>query len=612
MTFRTRVLLAQTPLAVALVFVAFVAVRTTGSLGAAANAILEENYRSVLAAQRMRDALEALDRAALFSLMGHGALDTATVDGQLQRFANELAIQQGNITEPGERQASADLAARWEAYRASFDALRQLPPEATVGRYFAELSPRFVAVRGAAERVLELNQDAMLRKSAAAHEQATSIQTVMVSVAILAVLFGLAAWSLLTERLIRPVVALRAAADRIGGGDFAARVDEIGTDEVGQLAATFNAMADRLDRYRRSSLGELLLAQQAAQSTIDSLPDPVLVFDAAGDVLIVNRAGETLLGIDLDTGTATAMEGLQPELRTLIERARSHVLAGKGPYVPRGFEEAVRLASTADGDQYYLVRATAVYGERGNISGATVILQDVTRLYRFDELKNDLVATVAHEFRTPLTSLRMAIHLCLEHVAGPLTDKQGDLLHAAREDCERLQRIVDELLDLARIQGGHMQLNRRRLPARQLVETAVDAQRAAAAEHHVELATELAPAMPELEIDPDRLQLVFANLLSNAIRHSPVGAVVRVRGLAEDGLVRFEVIDRGPGIAPDQRESIFEKFAQGERRGGAGLGLSIAREIVAAHGGAIGVDSELGAGSTFWFTVPVRGHDSPA
>ena len=305
------------------------------------------------------------------------------------------------------------------------------------------------------------------------------------------------------------------------------------------------------------------------------------------------------------------------QLAALVSKLRVYTISDQddaGPWIRREFPSLhyISMPTTPDGDQYYLVRATAVYGERGNISGATVILQDVTRLYRFDELKNDLVATVAHEFRTPLTSLRMAIHLCLEHVAGPLTDKQGDLLHAAREDCERLQRIVDELLDLARIQGGHMQLNRRRLPARQLVETAVDAQRAAAAEHHVELATELAPAMPELEIDPDRLQLVFANLLSNAIRHSPVGAVVRVRGHAEDGLVRFEVIDRGPGIAPDQRESIFEKFAQGERRGGAGLGLSIAREIVAAHGGAIGVDSELGAGSTFWFTVPVRGHDSPA
>ena len=115
----------------------------------------------------------------------------------------------------------------------------------------------------------------------------------------------------------------------------------------------------------------------------------------------------------------------------------------------------------------------------------------------------------------------------------------------------------------------------------------------------------MAPALPELDVDRERLQLVFANLLSNAIRHSPHGAAVRVRGAAANGAVRFEVSDQGPGIAPEQREVIFEKFAQGARSpGGAGLGLSIAREIVTAHGGAIGVDSEVGRGSTFWFTLP--------
>jgi len=169
---------------------------------------------------------------------------------------------------------------------------------------------------------------------------------------------------------------------------------------------------------------------------------------------------------------------------------------------------------------------------------------------------------------------------------------------------ERLQRIVDELLDLARLQGGRIPVNPRRVPVRPLIEAAVDAQRAFASNQHVELQAEVAPATPEVEVDTDRMQLVFANLLTNAIRHSPVGSAVRVRGAATDGSVRFEVIDHGPGIPVDRREAIFQKFEQGQQRGGAGLGLSIAREIVTAHGGTIGVDSEIGRGSTFWFTIP--------
>ena len=607
MTFRTKILLAQVPLGVALLLLAILAVRTTGALGTGAEAILKENYRSVLAAQRMGNALEVLDHAALAHIAGHRELDDTDVDRNIEKFAAELAVEEGNITEPGEREGAAELRARWDAYRADFTTMRQLPLSEASDLYFRQLAPGFAAVHKATERILDINQDAMVRKSDYAREQAARMSTLMVVASLAAVLIGVVLSSLLTGRLLVPLARLREAADRIGAGDFSARLPVAGRDELAQLATTFNGMADRLDRYRRSSLGELLLAQQAAQASIDSLPDPVVVFDAQGEVLIVNRAGEALLGIGLGTGTRAALDQIEPNLRGVIEQARGHVLSGKGAYIPRGFEEAVRIPSTSDGDQYYLARATPVYGEESGITGATVILQDVTRLRRFDQLKNDLVATVAHEFRTPLTSLRMAIHLCLEQKVGPLTEKQSDLLYAARDDCERLQRIVDELLDLARIQDGRMQLRRRRVAPRALLDDAIDAQQALAAERHVELASEVAPALPELEVDRDRLQLVFANLLTNAIRHSPEGAAVLLRGSAVNGAVRFEVRDQGPGIAAEQREVIFEKFSQGAAApGGAGLGLSIAKEIVAAHGGQIGVDSALGHGSTFWFTVPAK------
>jgi NtrC-family two-component system sensor histidine kinase KinB len=605
MTFRTKVLLAQAPLGLALVVLAVLAVRVTSSLGAGAEAILNENYRSVLAAQRMGNAIAALDRAALLRLAGRGGLDATEIDRHIEHFDAELAVERGNITEAGEREGAAELQQRWEAYRVRFGEFRALDGPAAAELYDRALAPGFLAVRQANDHILDLNQDAMLRKSDRAREQAARMGTVMVVASLGALLLGIVLSSLLTARLAQPVARLREAADRIGGGDFAARVPVAGRDEIAQLATTFNAMADRLDRYRRSSLGELLLAQQAAQSAIDSLPDPVVVFDADAEVLIVNRAAETLLGIGLGTGARAALEGVEPALRAVIEQARAHVLGGKGAYVPRGFEDAVRVAADGEGDCYYLGRATPVYGEQGGITGATVILQEVTRLHRFDQLKNDLVATVAHEFRTPLTSLRMAIHLCLEQSAGPLTDKQGDLLYAARDDCERLQRIVDELLDLARMQSGRMALRRQRVAPRALIDDAIDAQHGLAAERHVELTADVAPALPELDVDRDRLQLVFANLLTNAIRHSPPGAAVQVRSSSANGIVRFEVHDRGPGIAAEHRQIIFEKFTQGESSpGGAGLGLSIAREIVTAHGGEIGVDSALGRGSTFWFTLP--------
>ena len=605
MSFRLKILLAQAPLAVALLLIAMVAVRTTTSLGTGATTILDENYRSVLAAQRMGEAIEALDRSALLHLGGLQPLDAAALEREAQRFESELKVEEGNLTEADEPAAAAELRQQWQRYHERIASLPALDASAGRTLYVDQLAPGFLAVRAAAARVLELNQDAMLRKSDRARVQAAHTVSMMLLVTLAALAIGFLLSSLLTTRLLQPLGALRAAVDRIGGGDFAARVPVAGRDELAQLGATFNVMAERIDRYRRSSLGELLLAQQAAQSAVDSLPDAVLVFDANGEVLIVNRAAEDLLTIGQAGSTRAALEQLEAPLRAVIEEARGHVLSGRGAYVPRLFEDAVRRPSAGNGDLYYLARATPVYGEQGNISGATVILQDVTRLHRFDQLKNDLVATVAHEFRTPLTSLHMAIHLCLEEAAGPLTDRQADLLHAAREDCERLQRIVDELLDLAKLQGGRLQLRRRPVALRDLIDSALDAQRSVAADRQVVLAAEVAPGLPEVRVDEDRLQMVFANLLTNAIRHSPPGASVTTRAAATDGVVRIEVSDEGPGIAPERREVIFHKFAQGaETPGGAGLGLSIAREIVTAHGGTIGVDSTVGRGSTFWFTLP--------
>ncbi len=200
---------------------------------------------------------------------------------------------------------------------------------------------------------------------------------------------------------------------------------------------------------------------------------------------------------------------------------------------------------------------------------------------RFDELKNNLVATVAHEFRTPLTSLRMAIHLCVEETVGPMNDKQLDLLQAARQDTERLQRIVDDLLDLSRIQSGRVELHRRRVPADTLLREAVAPFTAAARDKNVALKTELYPGLGDLDVDPDRLQLVFANLIGNAIRYTPAGGTVVLRGQRAGDKVRISVQDSGPGIARAYHGAVFDKFFRvpGTSAAGAGLGLYIAREI---------------------------------
>jgi signal transduction histidine kinase len=237
-----------------------------------------------------------------------------------------------------------------------------------------------------------------------------------------------------------------------------------------------------------------------------------------------------------------------------------------------------------------------------------VVLQDVTRLRRFDELKDDLVATVAHEFRTPLTSLRMAIHLCLEQVAGPLSEKQADLLYAARQDCERLQATVDELLDLARIQSGRVQLALEPLEIASLFARTLPPFRTAAEDKQIDLVAPEGAANLAALADPPRVQLVLSNLLSNAVRHTPAGGRIELLAEPRGDFVWLGVRDSGPGIAAEHQAAVFGKFYRvpGAASGAAGLGLSLAKEIVEAHGGQVGVESESGHGSLFWFTLPAR------
>jgi len=336
-----------------------------------------------------------------------------------------------------------------------------------------------------------------------------------------------------------------------------------------------------------------------------------VIFSVEGNLQNVNHAAETLLGLKTGMGSKEPLKSVDAAVRAVLERIRSHVLSGKGAYVPRGFEDAVQLP-TLLGDRYFLPRGAPVYETRGVIVGATVMLQDVTRLRRFEELKNDLVATVAHEFRTPLTSLRMAVHLCTEQVAGPLTEKQAELLQAAREDCDRLQAMVDDLLDLSRIESGRVELFPLPTAVSSLIESAVEKHKADADAAGLKLSADF--PLPEIRVlaDHERIGHVFSNLIGNALRYTPKDGSIKLGAQSSNGAMRFTVTDTGKGIPREYQERIFEKFFRVPDEGpkGSGLGLYIAREIVRSHGGDIGVESEPGKGSAFWFTLPAA--DKPA
>jgi signal transduction histidine kinase len=601
---RTKLLLAQLPLVVALGITIVVGSLVTHALGRGAQEILKDNYRSVIAAEHMKEAAERIDSGVVFTTLGRSARGLEQIATNIPKFADELGAQEHNITEPGEREATTKLHTAWTAYLAEVEEVRRVPEMSGLDqRYFDSLLGKFLAVKDAADAILVLNQDAMIAKSDRAERLSSQWNTLLVVASLAGLVLGLIASGIMTTRVLRPLSVLGQTARRLGEGDVAVRARIDSKDEIGEVAVELNTMAERIQKYRESSLGELVEAQLAAQATIDSLPDPVLVVALDGELRHANQAAETILKAHTEAG-AQGLASMDPAIRSTVERLRQHVAAGRGAYVPKGLDESIKLAGV-DGERLLLPRAAPLYADEGTLVGATIVFQDVTRLHRFEELSSDLVATVAHELRTPLTSLRMAVHLLAEHVVGPLTDKQSELVFAAREECDRLQSIVDELLDLSRIEADRIELRLASQDPEGLARDAIDAHRAAAAEHKVQLRSEVLPDTPAIVVDRERLQLVFANLINNAIRYGPAGGTVTIRAVPRDGWLRFEVVDEGPGVPPEYQKTIFDKYVRmpGAGAGGAGLGLFISREIVRAHGGEIGVDSEPGQGSTFWFTV---------
>jgi signal transduction histidine kinase len=366
-------------------------------------------------------------------------------------------------------------------------------------------------------------------------------------------------------------------------------------DELGQLADAFNKMATKLRAYRQVMGDQILQARQMTEITFSAFPDPIIVLAADGQISFANPAANTFL----------FKLGMKDGLPAGVQDVADRVIKGAPDYLPTSFDR-VLVFRVDEQEMFVLPRVIGMRDESGSIFGAAVVLQDVTRLRLLDEVKTNLVSTVSHELKTPLTSVRMGLHLLLEERIGSLNSKQTELLLAAREDSERLLRMINDLLDLAKLESGRSLLPTRPMEPRELIRTAEEDLRALVESRGSKLVSKVTPELPLVSVDARQVAHVFSNFVSNAVKYAKPGEEIVLKAKNQDGNVRFSVIDHGPGIAPQFQAQIFDRFFRvpGSENTGAGLGLAIAKEIVLTQGGAIGVQSTPGQGSEFYFDLP--------
>ena len=596
---KKRIIIGLAPIFVLIVGMGAYAIVLFAKLGSQVDVVLRENYRSVIAGQQMKEAAERMDSALFFSLVGEEQRGRRLYDDFLPKFEEGLQTEMNNITVPGEDRLAHALQALDSQYSRKADVFWKstaIPERRKI--YFNEMLPIFTDIKDTAQAIITLNQNNMLKADRGARELSGRSTRYMV----LASLIGIAAATFFAARLqrviLQPIQTLTALSKELGEGKLDQVVPVGSKDELGDLADAFNKLAGKLRAYRQVTSDQILQARHMTETTFSAFPDPIVALSAAGVIDFANPAAIALFH-------RIGSDGCLPED---VQRRAESVLAGGLDYLPTSFENLV-VVRVEDKEVALLPRIVGMRDEAGSVYGAAVILQDVTRLRLLDEVKTNLVSTVSHELKTPLTSVRMSLYLLLEERIGSLNPKQTELLVAAREDSERLLEMLNDLLDLAKLESGNLQLNREDIGAGGLVQNVFSELEAFAESHGTKLAMSIDPApdLAAVRVDLRQISYAFTNLVTNAVKHSKRGEPVTLAARNLNGMIRFSVIDQGPGILPEFQSRIFERFFRvpGESAGGAGLGLAIAKEIINAHGGHIGLNSKPGEGCEFYFDLPI-------
>lgn len=403
----------------------------------------------------------------------------------------------------------------------------------------------------------------------------------------------------LVRQLVDPVASLHRSIEEIRKGNFELTMPEPSQgSEFSQVVSAFNDMAAELKLRRGETDESLMRANMVNRAILEAIPSPVFVLGDDTGIVQINPAAENL----------TEVLGVTGRLPLKIQRILDECRGNGTHFLPEDPREAL-LFRIDEEEFYYLPRIFRFDSENNSQSGWAVLLHNVTRIRWLDDMKTNLLSTVSHEIKTPLTGIRMVLHLLLEERSNRLDEMQKLMVTSANEDCERLLTTLNTLLDLSRAESGSTHLSRVPMKLRASVARAAQLYQSAATAKEIDLTIEDDDSdAPEILADPVRLDEVVNNLVSNAIKHSPVAGKITLRLSKPDAEhLRVSVIDQGPGVPEASQSRIFERFyrAPGQQADGVGLGLFISREIMRAHEGRIGLRERSDSQTEFYVDVPI-------
>lgn len=533
--------------------------------------ILKSNYNTLEYSRNMIFALDGIKS---------GSKET------IQNFEENLEKQTQNITEPGEKQATEKL-------KASFALLDKNNADESVK---AQIRQDIFAI-------MKLNLDAIKQKSDIAKHSA---ETANLSIAIVGTLCFLIAFNLLVNlpnNIANPIRELTQSIKEIANKNYSERVHFTSHSEFGDLAKSFNTMAQKLEEYHDSNVYKLLFEKKRLETLINNMNDPIIGLDNEGIVLFVNDEALKIIGLKSEDIIGKPAS----ELAVSNDLIRSLIL--KETETPK--KQALKIF--AHGKESYFEKeihniTITPTGEEKEINiGDVIILRNITLFKELDFAKTNFIATVSHELKTPIASIKLSLQLLENAKTGNMNDDQKQLVESIKDDSQRLLKITGELLNLSQLETGNIQLNIGKSNPQEIVKYAVEAVKVQADQKQILLVVDANENLKNVKADAEKTGWVLINYLSNAIRYSSEKSTILIKLKEENNQMFFQVIDTGKGIDARYKDRVFDKYFQvpGSQKSGTGLGLAISKEFIEAQNGSVGVESNLGLGSTFWFSLKV-------
>ncbi len=505
-------------------------------------------------------------------------------------FRRYLAKQQKNITETGELQMTAKL-------DSDFGNLVKAPQNDSIHKI----------VQKDITDIMLLNMQAIQRKSKVAENTA---HFSVLWVTVIGTICFLVAFTMLINlpgNIANPIRELTGSIKEIAAQNYSRRLHFDKNNEFGELASSFNTMAQKLEEYRAGNLDKIMIAKKRVEALVDNMNDPVIILDENMQVLFMNSYAHKITGLTAELTAGKSIQELAIHndlIRTLAQEL----------FAEHRTEEVIKKEPVkiyADNKESYFEKEIIPIkiiptGEKDErLIGNVIMLQNITPYKELDFAKTNFIATVSHELKTPISSIKMSLQLLENKQVGILNEEQQGLLESIKEDSNRLLKITGELLNMTQVESGTMSMNMQPTQPNEIIDYAINATKAAAEQKQVRIEVNVQENIPLVNADSEKTSWVLTNLLSNAIRYSYDNSVIYLQITATGKQVTFSVTDTGQGIAPQYIGKIFDRYFRipGTRKEGTGLGLSISKEFIEAQGGTIVVKSDFGAGSTFTFSL---------